>query len=87
VEVHEKDTDIMHVLSGTATLVTGGAMVGGKTVAPEEVRGTSIDGGQTRHVGPGDVLVIPHGVPHWFQEVPGPLTYFVVKVRAGGGRP
>ena len=27
----------------------------------------------------GDVMVIPAGVPHWFQDVQGPLTYFVVK--------
>jgi glc operon protein GlcG len=29
----------------------------------------------------GDVIVVPNGVPHWFREVPGPLDYYVVKVR------
>lgn len=84
VEVHEKDTDIVHVLTGTATLVTGGAMVGGKTVAPEEIRGASVEGGQTRRLSPGDVVIVPSGVPHWFKEVSAPLTYYVVKVRAEG---
>jgi glc operon protein GlcG len=79
VEIHEKDTDIIHVLTGTATLVTGGTMVDGKTIGPDEIRGQRIDGGDTRTIVPGDVVVVPAGVPHWFKEVPGPLTYYVVK--------
>lgn len=87
-EIHEKDTDIVYVLSGTATLVTGGKAVNTETIAPEEIRGKTIEGGESRQIGPGDVIVIPHGVPHLFKEVPGPLNYYVVKVRAddGGGR-
>jgi glc operon protein GlcG len=84
VEVHTKDTDIIHVLTGTATFVTGGTMVGGKDIAPEEIRGTSVEGGQTRTIRPGDVIIVPNGTPHWFKEVSGPMTYYVVKVRAAG---
>jgi len=80
VEVHQRDTDVFYVLEGSATLVTGGRMVDGKTVAKDELRGSSIEGGQTRRIAKGDVIVIPRGVPHWFREVPGPLTYFAVKV-------
>ena len=29
----------------------------------------------------GDVMIVPNGTPHWFREVDGPLTYYVVKVR------
>lgn len=82
VEVHVKDTDIIHVLTGSATLVTGGTVLGGKEAAPEEVRGASIDGGETRTIQPGDVIVVPNGTPHWFKQVPAPMTYYVVKVRA-----
>lgn len=81
-EVHDKDTDIIYVLAGTATFVTGGSVACGKTVAPEEVRGTSVEGGETRRLSPGDVVIVPNGTPHWFKEVLGPLTYYVVKVRA-----
>lgn len=84
VEVHEKDTDIIHVLTGTATLVTGGSVVGGKAVAAEEIRGTDVEGGETREIKPGDVVVVPNGTPHWFKAVPAPMTYYVVKVRAEG---
>jgi uncharacterized protein GlcG (DUF336 family)/mannose-6-phosphate isomerase-like protein (cupin superfamily) len=87
VEVHTRDTDIVHVLTGTATLVTGGRMTNGKAIEDEEIRGDFIEGGATRTISPGDVIVIPSGVPHWFREVPGPLTYYVVKVRSEEGGP
>ena len=79
-EIHVLDTDIVYVLEGTAMLVTGGQAVGGKTTAPEEIRGPSIDGGVSRTLVKGDVIVIPNGVPHWFKEVKGPFLYYVVKV-------
>jgi glc operon protein GlcG len=81
VEVHTADTDIFYVLSGSATLVTGGAMVGGKEIGPGEIRGESIDGGQVQQIARGDVIVIPAGTPHWFKEVKGPVVYYTVKTR------
>jgi len=80
-EVHELDTDIIYVLKGTATFVTGGTAVDTKTIAPHEIRGTTIKDGETRQIVPGDVIIVPNGVPHWFKEVPSPLDYYVVKVR------
>jgi glc operon protein GlcG len=81
VEVHVLDTDVIYVQNGSATLVTGGTMVGGKTTEPNEVRGESISGGETRTIARGDVITVPNGTPHWFEAVSGPLTYYVVKVR------
>jgi len=80
VEVHARDTDIIYVLEGSATLVTGGTVVEGKTVEPDEIRGASIRGGNSREIKKGDLIIVPNGVPHWFQKVPGPLNYYVVKV-------
>jgi glc operon protein GlcG len=82
VEVHTKDTDIIYMLEGTATFVTGGSVVGAKNIEPEEIRGTDVKGGETRTITKGDVIVVPHNTPHWFKEVKGPLNYNVVKVRA-----
>ena len=81
VEVHELDTDIIYVLDGTATIVTGGKSLESKQIAPNEFRGTSVDGGETRQLKKGDVLIIPKGVPHWFKQVDGAFLYYVVKVR------
>jgi glc operon protein GlcG len=80
VEVHDKETDIFYVTDGEATIVTGGTMAGGKMTKPGQWLGTSIDGGETRHLSKGDVMVIPAGTPHWFKEVPKEINYLVVKV-------
>ena len=81
-EVHTNETDIIYVLEGTATFVTGGTIVGGKDSAPMEIRGASIMGGETSRLRQGDVIVVPAGTPHWFKEVGrgSPFLYFVVKV-------
>jgi mannose-6-phosphate isomerase-like protein (cupin superfamily) len=84
-EVHEHDTDIIHVLKGTAVIVTGGRVVDGRTTAAGEIRGRAIDGGARRRLGEGDVFIVPGGVPHQFTEVQAPLLYYVVKATAAGG--
>jgi quercetin dioxygenase-like cupin family protein len=80
VEVHEKQTDVFHVIDGEATFVTGGTMIGGKSNGPGQLVGSEIKGGQSHHLTKGDVIVIPAGTPHWFKEVPNSITYYVVKV-------
>jgi glc operon protein GlcG len=80
-EIHELDTDIIYVLDGTATFVTGGTAVDTKTTSPGEIRGTVIRGGESRRLSKGDVIIVPNRVPHWFKDVQGPFSYFVVKVR------
>jgi quercetin dioxygenase-like cupin family protein len=80
VELHEKETDVIHVIEGEATFVTGGSMVGGKTTKPGQMVGADIKGGETHHLTKGDVIVVPAGTPHWFKEVPHSVSYFVVKV-------
>lgn len=81
VEVHDHDADIVYVLEGSATLVTGGRLLDGKSTGPGEVRGTQVEGGESRQIGKGDVVIVPAGTPHWFKEVGSPFNYYVVKVR------
>src|SRR5262245_52693211 len=80
-EVHVRDTDIIYVLEGATTFVTGGAVVDGRTTEPDEIRGRAIRDGETRRLAKGDVIIVPNGTPHWFREVDGPVLYYVVKVR------
>lgn len=80
-ELHAKDTDIIYVLEGTATFVTGGEMVEGKTTAPDEVRGASIKDGTSHKLAKGDVIIVPNNTPHQFVDVNPPFLYFVVKVK------
>jgi mannose-6-phosphate isomerase-like protein (cupin superfamily) len=80
VEVHDKETDVIYVVDGAATFVTGGKMAGGKVTRPGQWMGTDIVGGETHHLTKGDVIVIPATTPHWFKEVPQSVSYYVVKV-------
>ena len=81
VEVHQTKADVIVVQSGTATLVTGGEVVDSVATGPNEIQGSSIKGGVSRTLVPGDVLEIPPGVPHQFFIAPGTqITYLIVKV-------
>ena len=82
VEYHDRFVDVMHVIDGSATVVTGGEMVGPREVATGEIRAEAIVDGTAHELHDGDVLAIPSGVPHQFTEVSDPFLYFVVKVEA-----
>lgn len=82
VEYHASVVDVMRVVQGTATVVTGGEMVDAHQVAPGELRARTVEGGTEHRLAEGDVLTIPNGVPHQFTDVSDPFLYFVVKVGA-----
>jgi glc operon protein GlcG len=79
-EVHANETDVIYVLDGEATLVTGGTVVEPSRAAAAEIRGKEILGGQEHLIARGDVIIVPAGTPHWFKLVPGTIQYYVVKV-------
>jgi mannose-6-phosphate isomerase-like protein (cupin superfamily) len=80
-EMHEQEADIFVIVSGQATLVSGGKIVNPHTEKPGEIRGTSIEGGERRQVAEGDIIHIPAKTPHQLLIENGkPFTYFVVKV-------
>jgi len=80
VEVHDKMADVFYVISGEASLIVGGTVVGGHTTAPGETRGTSITGGEKKALSAGDAVHIPAKVPHQMLVASGKkVTYFVVK--------
>jgi mannose-6-phosphate isomerase-like protein (cupin superfamily) len=82
--VHANWNDVMFVLDGEATEVTGGTTIGGKlNTATEETQGTGIDGGTLTPIAKGDVVHIPPNTPHWAVLAPGKtLLACIVKVAA-----
>lgn len=80
-EIHGLDTDIIYVMEGKATLVTGGTAVDAKEIEPNEIRGSRIEGGITRQLSKGEVIIVPSNTPHWFKEVNGEFLYYTIKVR------
>ena len=89
---HARVTEVYYIMEGAGTFVTGGTIANARPVASDNVivttlvgpsrSGPSVQGGQSRHVGPGDVVVIPPGVAHWFSGVDADLNYLVVRVDA-----
>ncbi|MGB9148259.1 MAG: hypothetical protein WCC14_20720 [Acidobacteriaceae bacterium] len=81
-EVHAHFDDIMVVMVGSATLITGGQLVDPTTNADGESKGTGIRYGVKQTVAPGDIIHIPAGTPHQLIIPKGTVfRAFVVKVR------
>jgi mannose-6-phosphate isomerase-like protein (cupin superfamily) len=87
---HDQVSEMYYILEGSGVIVTGGTLVDPKRRAADEpvvkningpsVGGTAIQGGQSQRIGPGDVLIIPAGVPHWFNSVDGEIKYIMFRV-------
>lgn len=82
-EFHETQSDIIIIRSGDASIIIGGTIPDGKKTAPNEIRGSKIDGGQKEQLHPGDVVHIPVKTPHQMLLEPGQkLDYLAIKVNA-----
>lgn len=72
-------TEIYYMLTGHATLVTGGTMIDPVARSSTYLRGAGIEGGVSRRVGPGDVVIIPGHTPHWFNELESDISYLIFR--------
>jgi quercetin dioxygenase-like cupin family protein len=80
-EVHKHLADFQIVRRGAGIILAGGKVVNGKETSPEEVRGTTIEGGSAHSLAAGDMLYIPVDMPHQFIPAPGQeFDVLVVKV-------
>jgi uncharacterized RmlC-like cupin family protein len=80
-ELHKAKTDLIVVTDGEATLLYGGSIPDAKATSAVETRGSSISGGVSRKIGPGDIIRIPAGTPHQFILAKGrTLSYFAIKI-------
>ena len=80
--VHPAEAEYAIVLEGSGTLVSGGTMADAKARNANLVEGSRIEGGTTRPLGPGDVILIPVGVPHWFGITGDRLVLLGIKLPA-----
>jgi mannose-6-phosphate isomerase-like protein (cupin superfamily) len=74
-------TEIYYMLRGTGTLVTGGTILDPKASSANSttLQGSGIQGGVSRKVGPGDVVVIPGHTPHYWSELDSDLEYLIFR--------
>jgi mannose-6-phosphate isomerase-like protein (cupin superfamily) len=85
---HDDTAESYVVISGSATLITGGTIVNGRRSAPDAEVTTILNGpscsgtmvGYTsREIKTGDIVVIPERVPHGFSAVPDHVTYLSIR--------
>lgn len=85
---HDDTAETYVVVSGSATLITGGTIVNGRrSPADSEVTtilngpscGGTMVGYTTRQIKTGDIIIVPEGVPHGFSAVPDHVTYLSVR--------
>jgi mannose-6-phosphate isomerase-like protein (cupin superfamily) len=72
--VHEKEAEFFYVVDGSATMVTGGKLTGQTRTNAENLSGTGIEGGMSRHIAKGDFIMVPENTPHWFSAIDGTVT-------------
>jgi quercetin dioxygenase-like cupin family protein len=71
---------VYYVLKGAGTLVTGGKLVNERrTAGSTTVQGTGIEGGTSRRVAAGDIVVIPNHVAHWWSSLEDDLNYLIIR--------
>jgi mannose-6-phosphate isomerase-like protein (cupin superfamily) len=75
---HAGNTEVHYIIDGSATFVAGGRIA--RPAAQGEV--AAIEGGVSRHVAKGDVVVIPENSAHWYKDVDGSITYLEVRFLA-----
>jgi mannose-6-phosphate isomerase-like protein (cupin superfamily) len=84
--VHQTNvSEVYYMLEGAGTLVTGGTLK--KPATPRQstlgnwtdVGSTEIEGGVSRRIAKGDIVVIPGGVPHGWASTESDITYLIVR--------
>jgi len=82
--IHDHVTETYYILSGSGTIVTGGSLGNAKPYDLTRVNarmsqtGTR-QGGESRKLKPGDIIIIPAGTPHSFSALDGPISYLVYR--------
>ena len=78
-------TETYYMLDGAGVLVTGGTLKQPVTPRPStlgnwtDLGSSGIEGGVSRRLSKGDVVIIPGGVPHGWASVEGDVTYLIVR--------
>jgi len=93
---HSQVTEAFYILSGSGVLVTGTAVENDRAFPPETefVRlavgpssGGIFKGGDRRPVAEGDVVIVPAGMPHGFDDIKDHLTYLSIRPDLAGVLP
>jgi len=87
---HDHVSEVYHIISGSATLVTGPDLVNAqpRPATNENVRvlngpGSNADAirnGVTHQLKAGDAIIIPAGTGHWFTKIDDEISYIMIRI-------
>ena len=87
---HDHVSEVYHIISGSATLVTGPDLVDAqrRPATNENVRllngpgsnAASVRNGVTHQLKAGDAIIIPAGTGHWFTKIDDHITYLMIRI-------
>ena len=82
--IHDRVTETYYILKGSGTIVIGGTLGDPKPTDLTRVNAGmsqtgARQGGESRHVGPGDIILVPAGTPHSFSQLDAPISYLVYR--------
>ena len=82
--LHETEAELVFVVDGAATLVTGGKLTEEKRTNPTNLSGKDVAGGTPQRIAKGDYVLIPENTPHSFRKTEGRLVIMSFHVPRGG---
>jgi mannose-6-phosphate isomerase-like protein (cupin superfamily) len=77
-----RTTEVYYILDGAGVLVTGGVITDVKAPPPGRnpgPRGDKIEGGVSRRVSAGDMIIIPGKTPHWWSSLESDIHYLIIR--------
>jgi mannose-6-phosphate isomerase-like protein (cupin superfamily) len=83
--MHQELTEIYQILEGSGTVTIGGTITSQRpavdppNLGPTPSFSTQGTGGVSRHAGPGDLVIIPAGLPHRWTQLDGPISYVIFR--------
>jgi mannose-6-phosphate isomerase-like protein (cupin superfamily) len=78
-------TEVYYMVEGSGTLVTGGIIIEERSTGNSRLTGrpnfagSGVEGGVSRRVEPGDIVIIPGNSPHWWSSLDSDIKYLIYR--------
>ena len=82
--LHETEAELVFVVDGAGTLISGGKLTEEKRTNPTNLGGKDVEGGTSQRIAKGDYVFIPENTPHAFRQTEGRLVIMSIHMPRGG---
>src|SRR3954469_22435006 len=82
--LHETEAELIFVVDGAATLLSGSKLTEEKRTNPSNLAGKDVEGGTSQRIAKGEYIFMPENTPHAFRKTEGRLIIMSVHMPRGG---